>query len=1242
MEDWIMKKVFTLIGVLLMFAACNQDINEQPAAFDAQVPEEFTVSFTIGRSDAFAEGPQTRATIKSDWGEGDMVFVFFKGIAAPKYMMLYYNGWDKVWEANYMNDLTAADLANAADKKMTAIYMPYGKFFTVMAQGGNFVFPVGAYNGIFYMAQQVPYACYEGNLIGTLNLVPPALEGSDKYVHFDIAGHYPGHRYSLYQAHVKPLRVANVSADGVVTYVKGGKGKALAGYNDAIYDMTSFSGILDGSAVGKAVDYQFSVNDETESVLYTRDAGTKTLSASKYIGLGDITDELVWNANEYVYMGFDNEAGEKICWAKANLGASSGSEETEDGRYYTWMRTTGRYYPDWNSYSYSGSSYESDTNIGDPATAALGGLWRLPTGDEITALFWNNHASGYHDKNKKYVRYTSHYNGKTIFFRLPGIIGGDGQENRTGYDLEGYYWTSSFSLNSWEADMPRCFKMIYAPSGSGQTSCSAMEPWKGASIRPVFSVESLEEGTAGGGGDEAEPAIRLGKSALEVTSWVRTTHSIPYTILNPKEGPTMAALASVDWIDELKVTPTEIQFEVGSNIKPARTGKITLTYLGAKKEITISQIGSGEPFTVIHVDNLNRSVSNEAGSYKIEYSVDNPIEGYPTKVSSSEKEWCTARLENGYAIFTVLENTSTSERKCTVSVTNQAAKAARILVTQAGKPAAPPELIINLNPDANNNVNADGEEAYGFYARVDNPIAGVDLEMTSDVAWMTNFRHTDDPAVQCFTVSRNTTGRTRYGHVTLQYASIKKQIKFMQQPLSGAITLNPGDLKFDYQARSVSFNVNLPEGYNYDNLNVSLGGEYGPFIKNLRRSGGKVSFDLGENNSTEERSGDIIVQYGDEQKSFRVTQTYEAPIFIISPGSLTLNYKAQKQTIDIQVINPRTTSDLSVVKEGDVSWIWSSAPNGIPTINVSQNLTGATRSGTVQIRYSDPRLGFVRLPITQTTNSTSISIEPEVLNIDSGASTQTLYLTIVDPIQGLDITTTTTADEWIQIIPVSNLQVKAQFSKNLRSRARSASITVHYGDLSCVVPVRQAANPVSDGFVDLGLPSGTLWAEYNLGAATEYDPGTYFAWGETASKAKYTWDNYAWGKKNALTKYTSSDGLTSLQTTDDPATKANFAWSTPTKAQFEELLNQCDCEWVTLPVEGLKVRSRVGDTNIFLPITGYRSDDLQDDPVGYYWSKDVNTASRFQAHILMFLESGTQTDKMERSFGLPVRPVKQP
>ena len=79
-------------------------------------------------------------------------------------------------------------------------------------------------------------------------------------------------------------------------------------------------------------------------------------------------------------------------------------------------------------------------------------------------------------------------------------------------------------------------------------------------------------------------------------------------------------------------------------------------------------------------------------------------------------------------------------------------------------------------------------------------------------------------------------------------------------------------------------------------------------------------------------------------------------------------------------------------------------------------------------------------------------------------------------------------------------------------------------------------NKVINGhkFVDLGLPSGLLWAETNVGASTPYADGDYYAWGETQTKSDYSWDTYKWG--NSLTKYNSSDGKTTLEASDDVAT----------------------------------------------------------------------------------------------------------
>ena len=58
-------------------------------------------------------------------------------------------------------------------------------------------------------------------------------------------------------------------------------------------------------------------------------------------------------------------------------------------------------------------------------------------------------------------------------------------------------------------------------------------------------------------------------------------------------------------------------------------------------------------------------------------------------------------------------------------------------------------------------------------------------------------------------------------------------------------------------------------------------------------------------------------------------------------------------------------------------------------------------------------------------------------------------------------------------------------------------------------------------YVDLGLPSGTLWATCNVGADTPEGYGDYFAWGETEPKEVYSWETYKWcnGDEYSMTKY---------------------------------------------------------------------------------------------------------------------------
>jgi hypothetical protein len=94
------------------------------------------------------------------------------------------------------------------------------------------------------------------------------------------------------------------------------------------------------------------------------------------------------------------------------------------------------------------------------------------------------------------------------------------------------------------------------------------------------------------------------------------------------------------------------------------------------------------------------------------------------------------------------------------------------------------------------------------------------------------------------------------------------------------------------------------------------------------------------------------------------------------------------------------------------------------------------------------------------------------------------------------------------------------------------------------------------GYIDLGLPSGTLWATMNLGAASTSDPGSYFAWGETSTKSSYNLETYTFYSQedDEPTKYNTSDGKTRLELSDDAAHVLwGGSWHIPTSDQLKEL-----------------------------------------------------------------------------------------
>ena len=138
-------------------------------------------------------------------------------------------------------------------------------------------------------------------------------------------------------------------------------------------------------------------------------------------------------------------------------------------------------------------------------------------------------------------------------------------------------------------------------------------------------------------------------------------------------------------------------------------------------------------------------------------------------------------------------------------------------------------------------------------------------------------------------------------------------------------------------------------------------------------------------------------------------------------------------------------------------------------------------------------------------------------------------------------------------------------------------------------------------YVDLGLPSGNLWATCNLGASSPEQYGDYYAWGEVEPKQKYTSLNHKWYKEGApsqgFTKYNNEDGKLTLEDEDDAVIqKIGNGWRTPTLADFRELTNQklTTIKKTTLNgVAGYQITSKKNGKSIFIPFAGFKRDKPQ-------------------------------------------------
>lgn len=212
--------------------------------------------------------------------------------------------------------------------------------------------------------------------------------------------------------------------------------------------------------------------------------------------------------------------------------------------------------------------------------------------------------------------------------------------------------------------------------------------------------------------------------------------------------------------------------------------------------------------------------------------------------------------------------------------------------------------------------------------------------------------------------------------------------------------------------------------------------------------------------------------------------------------------------------------------------------------------------------------------------------------------------------------------------------------------------------------------------VDLGLPSGLLWANKNIGAETEEDAGLYFQWGDTQGytaeqvgvdkEFSSDFSDYKFGIYPDFTKYNRTDGLITLEEIDDAATQImGGEWRMPTMDEFTELINNTEIYCINsdgeeIPatltrsgffqftkeyiIKGIKFYNKTDSSKYIVIPAGGRldSNSIQElRQIGNVWYSTLYDIDYGCCFLFIGRTGiGESTSNHPRYYGLPIRAVK--
>lgn len=181
-----------------------------------------------------------------------------------------------------------------------------------------------------------------------------------------------------------------------------------------------------------------------------------------------------------------------------------------------------------------------------------------------------------------------------------------------------------------------------------------------------------------------------------------------------------------------------------------------------------------------------------------------------------------------------------------------------------------------------------------------------------------------------------------------------------------------------------------------------------------------------------------------------------------------------------------------------------------------------------------------------------------------------------------------------------------------------------------------------DRWVDLGLPSGILWAKYNVGATSPEEYGSYYAWGETEEKDGYTLKNY-----KHLDYYNQTFINIGIDISGTNYDVAHVKWGNgarmPRYEDIIELLKYCIGSSGTYNgIAGHYLTSNINGNSIFLPYSGIKDEAFSGKgEIGCFRTATLGNELEDDTINLTYSPEMCEIDiDFSRRYGFSVRPVK--